>query len=242
MSRTDWPKLCSLADASRLFAEEGVQVHRSNLSRFVASRSFPKIDGKVDPAALFDAFATDYGRQMMAGQTGNASPGPSQVRAPAFPANSPPPADDAHARDDPNRDLKRIQAQQAQLALQRELGKTAPVEEVRAAFAECVAELRAAMLQAAREDAARLCADLGAPGHKVGAAVAALKRYADKGQEKFAERAAKFFAAVSASNTPERAHLDALVAYDLELRGEGDSAPPESLPETPPAPEADAAE
>jgi hypothetical protein len=191
-----------------------------------------KIDGKIDPAALFLAFSIDYGRQTMAGQTGSASPVRPPSAAPAFPASSTPPADDDFARDDPRRDLLRTQATRAQLELDRELGKTVPAEEAAAAMAEAIAELRAAMLQAAREDAARLLADLKAPGHMTGIAVAALKRYAAKGQEAFARRAAQALDPSTPKGMSARARLDALVALDLQLRSEApeDEPPPVTQP------------
>ena len=213
MSRTAWPKLCTLAEASRLFAEQGVQVHRSNLSRFCTSRNVPRVDGKVDPEALFKAFTNDFGRQVMAGQT--ATP---VATAPAAQTD-----DEPLARDDPKRDLARINAQRAQLELSRDLGDAMPTDEVYAAFAEACADLGAAMTQAAREEAARLLADIGAPGHKIGAAIAALKRYADRGREAFAASAKRQMEALGSKESPARARMDAHIAYAMEMR-RGDSA------------------
>lgn len=217
MSRTDWPKLCTLADCSRLFAEEGLQVHRSNISRFVTSRGIQKTAGKVDPNALFDAMKADYSREVMAGRTA----------APASAPSPPPGDDDPLVRDDPKRELTRIQVQQAQLKLDAELANTAPIEEVAAAIAEALADLRSTGLRLARDEAARLLADVGAPAHKIGVVIAALKRYLNALQEAFAASAAGILEPSSTPETPARARLDALVALDLDLRGKGEGHEPD---------------
>lgn len=217
MSRTEWPALCTLADAARLFTEAGHKVDRSNVSRFVKTRNFPKTDGKVDPTALFAVFRNDFTRQSMAGELGGAAPLPAQ--APAQAPTTWPPQQSAPG-DDPKRDLNRVQARMAQLALEEKLGKTLPVEEVAAAMAESIAELRAVGLRVARDEATRLLADLGAPGHKLGAAVAGLRRYLNALQEAFAASSVKLLAASSGADGEARTRLDALVALDLQLRGE----------------------
>lgn len=224
MTRTGWPRLCTLAEAARLFTEAGRPVHRSNVSRWVKDRDFAKTDGKVDPTALFAAMESDFGLETMRkGQPATAAP----AAAPA----SLPPDDDLLPRDDPKRDLARIQARMAQLALDEKLGKTVPAEEAAAAIAESLAELRSTGLRIARDEAARLLADVGAPGHKLGAATAALKRYLHRLQEAYATEALKLLEASSTPDAPARLRLDALVALDLDMRGEGGDETEDPAPE-----------
>ena len=107
-------------------------------------------------------------------------------------------------------------------------------------MAEAIAELRAAALRSARDEAQRLITDLGAPGHKLGAAVAGLKRYAARMQEAFAAAMLPLLEASSTQDTPARARLDALIAFDMQLRGitEDDAAESETSPLSVEAPHA----
>ncbi len=240
MSRTDWPKLCTIAEAARLFTDAGYPIDRSNLSRWIADRKFEgKEQGKrfvYDPNALFDAWFDDYGRKLMAGRTAAApAPPPQHAAAPATPA---PTAREAPA-DDPNRDLKRIQAQTALLDLQRQLNRTLSAEEVAAGMASALGSLRAAIAQKAREESKRLLAELGLPATKLATLTAGLKRYASHMQEAWAEESAKLLKQSSTPGTPARERLDALVALDLKLRGldetgdtpAAETSDPEPIPE-----------
>lgn len=232
MSRTAWPQRCTLADAARFFTELGYPIDRTNLSRFVSKRNFAREQGKVDPNALFDAWHNDHTRKTMAGQTGGAPrppppPGPTQAQQPPAPAFSGPDAD-------PRRELHRLQTQKLRMEMEQAAGKLVAVEEVAAAAAEAVAEYRAAFAEGLNDAANTLLKQLGQPAHRLPLVKAALKAFANLGQEKFA---AKFIALMDDStpaDTTSRARLDMLVAYDLDLRGE---AAPEPESEDTPVPE-----
>lgn len=229
MSRTDWPRLCTIAEASRLFEGEGVTVHRSNLSRYIDSRKIEKVDGKIDPTTLFDAYARDYGRKIMSGEASRPVVRPQPAAAPLFqPPQSPAAPADADPSD-PSRELKELQARSLRLQLAEREGRTLAAEEVAATLANALATMRATFLQTAREEAGRLLAEFEQPGHRQPQAVAALKRYADRAQEAWAAIAAKLLDASTPAGMAARQRLDALVALDLDLRG---LAEPETPGET----------
>lgn len=232
MSRTEWPQLCSIADAARLFAAENVKVDRSNLSRFIVSRAIPTTqrgrDRLVDPNVLFDRYTKDFSRSVMAGQGGTPlaplTPAPPLPPPPAQAAPTAPPAYD------PKRHVAELNAQKLELELAEQLGRTVTAEEAAAAMAEAIAELRAAFARKARDEAARALTELGLGGHMKGVLVAAFKRFATHGQEAFAAKAAELLEASSTPDAPARARLDRLVAYDLVLRGEAEEDAAEREP------------
>jgi hypothetical protein len=238
MSRTAWPRWCSIADASRLFAGEGVTVHRSNLSRYIDSRKIQKVDGKIDPNVLFDAYVKDHGRAMMAGQP---SPPPSRPgSAPTLPLSAPqtpaPPTDTG--LNDPKRELTELQARALRLKVAEQEGHTVAAETMAAGLAAALSAMRAKFTQRARAEASRLLTDLGLPGEAHPVALNALKRYALHAQEAWAEEAAKLMDPSTPEGMGAQHRLAALVALDLELRGlDQDGGEGEPAPETvPPEP------
>ncbi len=235
MSRTDWPKLCTIAEAARLFTDAGHPIDRSNLSKWISNRKIAgEVQGKrtvYDPGAVFDAWSADFGRNLMAGRTGGAA-----VTAPKSPT-APLASSELPERDDPNRDLKRIQARQAALELERDLGRTLAVEEVAAGLAASLAELRATSSLKARDEARILLAELGLPGSKIATLTAGLKRFSAHLQEAWAAKSADLLAKSSTPDTPARQRLEALAAFDLDLRGEtGGEGEDEHEPDAEPAP------
>ena len=227
MSRTAWPQRCTLADAARLFTELGFPIDRSNLSRFVSNRNFAREQGKVDPNALFDVWHNDHTRRTMAGQTGGAPrpPPPPAPSAAAQPAWQPPAPPFLGPDADPRRELHRLQTQKLRMEMETAAGKLVPVEEVAAAAAAAVAEYRAAFAESLNDAANSLLKQLGQPAHRLPAVKAALKAFANLGQEKFAAKFAALLDESTPADTTSRARIDILVAYDLELRGEATPEP-----------------
>lgn len=240
-----WPEQrVDLAEAARLFCAywiaAGVErtVSRSSLSRYVSTRRYPTTPGPkgaklVVAKQLFDAYDADFGRQLMAGQTGGGASSPSQAPAPP---SAPAYAADDMLRDDPSRDLKRIQAHREQIALEKDLGRILTAEEVAAGLAASLGELRAALSQQARTEGSKLLAELGLPGTKLSILIAGLKRYGAHGQEAWAAKAAALLEASKTPGTSARERLDALAAYDIELRAGEDANAPEQVSEGAPAP------
>ena len=240
MAEIVWPtEPVTLAEAARLFAAAGRPVDRSNLSRYVASRNVAYVQkGRfklVDARALFDLYTEDYGRKLMAGETQNAAPSPPGAAAPAGPTlpadaaggreglTSPAgaPEDRPEDRRDPKREETELKVQARRIALARELGQVVPVEEVEAATAEAIADLRAAYAQALRDVADAMAVELGLPANRVAALRVALKRYARLGQEAFAARMAAAVKGDAETAENARARLIQLAGHSIRLRGGG---------------------
>lgn len=190
-----WPEhAVDLAEAARLFERAGKPTSRSSLSRFVAKHSFPYAEGPkgaklVDAKALFEAYTTNFTRQVMAGETGAAPQTytPAHPRAAQLPAGDPPdPAADPKFR------LAELRAAEAALDMAERLNETVPAAEVAAAMGEAVASLRAAYAEARADAVSRLLQLFSRPESDARLIRDELKRFEREGQEKFAAAFAAF--------------------------------------------------
>lgn len=195
-----WPEhAVDLAEAARLFERAGKPVHRSSLSRFIndPQKNFPHTIGPkgaklVDAKALWDAYTTNFTRQVMAGETGSVartytlanSPAPGQIPGAA------PAGDTADA--DPKLRIAQINAMEKELDLAERLNQTAPVAEVTAAGGEAMANLRAAQAEARADTVSRLLQLFGRPESDARLVRDVLKQHDRLGQDKFAEVLAAF--------------------------------------------------
>jgi hypothetical protein len=182
----EWPEeLVDITTAAALFTRAGKPVDRTNLGRFIATRNFPvKQDGRrriVNAKDLFEAYTTDFSRQVMAGESGRST-------APA-------------AKPNPKMREAELKAQSLELDLAERLRRVVPADEVAAALAEAIAQLRAAHAQATVDQADMLLQELGLPAHKLAVLRNGLKRFGRVGQEKFAQAIASL-AAVHSQDPP----------------------------------------
>jgi hypothetical protein len=209
-----WPEHpVDLAEAAALFTRAGKATHRSSLSRFVAKHNFeyrpgPKGAKLVDAKALWDAYTGDFTRAVMAGETGSA---PQTYSAPSGARRPPqsPPGDDE--TEDPKFRLAQLKTMGEELDLAERLNQTVPIEEVTAAMAEAVAQLRSAQAEARADTVSRILQLFNRPESDARLVRDALKQHDRIGQEKFAAVFAAFL-------TPEGQKSDA--ARDKLARAE----------------------
>lgn len=213
-----WPDhLSTLSECAKLFEQAGRKVDRTNIGRFIDSRSFPyQTRGRsklVDAKQLFDAYTGDFSRQVMAGESGQAT----SVSQPPAPQRQPP-EHPSPPSTDPKRREAELKVIDRQLDLTDRLRQTIPVEETEAACADAVAELRAAFAQTVHDQADEIAVALGLPASKIALLRARLKGFAKKGQEAFANRMAEHAAALNEETSSARDRLTKLTARSLQLR------------------------
>jgi hypothetical protein len=225
----EWPEEpVDLTTAAKLFVLAGKQVDRTNLGRFVASRNFPVItQGRrqlVQAKLLFDVYCNDFSRKVMAGETGSVREGaglaPRSSGAPGGGVAAAPVAGGGlgqRDRSNPKLRESELKAQALELDLAERLRKVVPIEEVAAAQAEAIAQLRAAFSQAIADHADIMLPELGLPAHRSGALRLGLKRFALIGQGKFAEAVTPLIALPEEVTGAARIRLDRLATIALEL-------------------------
>jgi hypothetical protein len=203
----EWPEeLVDITTAAALFTRAGKPVDRTNLGRFIATRNFPvKQDGRrrlVNARELFDAYRTDFSRQVMSGESTGAAPA---------------------SKSNPKLREAELRAQSLELDLAERLRKVVPVEEVASAQAEAIAQLRAAYAQAVSDQAEALLIELALPAHKLATIKAGLKRFARIGQEKFAQALAPLISAQGDIVDSARIRLDRITELAVNLLAENGS-------------------
>ena len=210
--------LVSVARCAELLTAQGDKIDRSALSRYCDAHGLKgeKIgrEVKVDFEVVAAHRAANYTREVMSG---------AQLAPPVTPPASPliqadlgltasaaPAAGAGSARAESmseHRGLKAVQLRQALRDEAKAEGLLTVVAEVDAGVAEAIVEMRAVFANVNEDVSERLAAELGLPPEKVRILRAAFKRFAQMGQERFAQRMSR---ALADGNEPAGAALDRL--------------------------------
>ncbi len=218
----------SVARCAELLTANGDKIDRSALSRYCDAHGLKgeKVgrEVKVDYEAVAAHRAANYTREVMSGAALEApalSPVQpalklaSPVEAHVAPALSPT-AQIANMAE--HRGLKAVQLRQALRDEAKAEGLLTVVAEVEAGIAEAIVEMRSVFANVNEDVSERLAAELGVPPERVRVIRAAFKRFAQLGQERFAERMAKAMAAGSEPAGEVRDRMRALAANAVRLR------------------------
>lgn len=234
----DGGTLVSISDCVAYFAQQGTEVNRSTISRFVTKHQLAKgTRGRsvlVDPAEVYAKYDIDYSRKIMSGEaSGLRKPkvNPTLKAVPVDPApNQPPGADQTedNLKIDPARELKKQQVRRLARENAMAEGLLTPTAEVAAAMAASIAEFRAITSAKSRQFTEECVAEFGVPDDQRAALQQKLAAMLRDAQNTFAKNMANLLAAHSGQVAAVEDLLNHLAAEAAEtlstLTFEGEDA------------------
>jgi len=219
------PELISITACAKVLNSQGSVITSQGLGKYCKAHELIRGRGEgrgkpalVDLEEVIAHRKENFTREVM---TGEAS-GTKQKPTLALAANNPAPANDEEpARLGDAQRLKRVQADKAELELEREIGNLTSTDAVDAGIAEAISAQRSAAMATLSTWAERLSAELGLPSENVRQIRAAGKTLLNEAQQAFCDEAAKIATKTRREEISTRArqwHL-AAIAHRLRLSG-----------------------